>query len=93
MDQSSTQGQPSQPIPTHLIDQMNTLRQAGATAAIPLIVQLDEKAISALRNNQPTFGQDLARFSAKAAVAGVTALVVGVTYHYITAPPAMDMGT
>lgn len=72
--------------PQHIVDQMNALRNAGVQVGIPIIVQLDEKAVAALKNGHAPIGQDLARFSAKAAIAGAVGLGCALIFHVVTKP-------
>jgi hypothetical protein len=90
---NTEQQTPGQQIPQNILDQMNALRAAGAQVGLPIIIQLDDKALAALAGkSQPSWGQDLGRFSAKAAIATVLALGGAVTFHFVTKPSPMDMG-
>lgn len=75
-----------------MYEKAEELRAAGMTVGIPMVIQLDDSVLRAMRRGaEPMpFGQEIARFSTKAVIGGVVLLVVGVTYHYVTAPPAMD---
>lgn len=59
----------------------------GIPISIPIHVTVDPKLVTeSLRGAQPTFGQDLGRFSAKAGIVTVLALSGAVAYHFITKP-------
>lgn len=81
----------STPTPAHLADQVAALRAAGASIGIPINIQLDEKALSALVGKSPTMGQELARFSAKAGVCALVALGTGLAYRWLTSGPVDEL--
>lgn len=95
--QPDPQQQPQQPqgIPGNILQQAEALRQSGATVGIPLIIQLDERTLVQLAAGknfqQPTFGQEIARFSTKAAIAGAVGLGAALTFWAITKPAEMPM--
>ncbi len=78
-------------IPDHLQKQIDQMRAEGATVGIPLVVQLDDKALAALAaRGEPmkpmSFGEDLARFSAKAGVATLLAAGGALAVWFVTKP-------
>jgi hypothetical protein len=59
------------------------LGQAKMTCGMPMIIQFDPAAIKNLKRTPPPLSQDLARFGAKAVIAGVVGLGAAVAFHYI----------
>lgn len=78
-------------IPANMLEQIEALRAAGATIGIPLVISLDDKTQKALAAQHMTFGEDLARFSAKAAVATVLAAGGALAVWVITKPAEPGM--
>lgn len=87
---NQTQGAATQAgaaVQQNLFEQMQALQAKGAQFGIPIQIIVDPKALAeATRLGQPTFGQDLGRFAAKAGVVTVFALSSAVAYHFITKP-------
>lgn len=78
-------------IPDHLQKQIDQMRADGATIGIPLVVQFGEKELAALATRaEPvkpmSFGEDLARFSAKAGIATLLAAGGALAVWVVTKP-------
>lgn len=70
-----------------VLEQMQALQAKGAQFGIPVQIILDPKALAESRQlAQPTLGQDLGRFSAKAGIVAILALSGALAYHYVTKP-------
>jgi hypothetical protein len=78
-------------IPPHVQTQIDAMRAEGATVGIPLVVQFGEKELAAIAARSepvkpPSFGEDLARFSAKAGVATLLAAGGALAVWFVTKP-------
>lgn len=87
------ENQPTQStiIPDHLQKQIDKMREEGATVGIPLVIQFGERELAAVTARgqaaKPmTFGEDLARFSAKAGIATVFAAGGALVIWFMTKP-------
>jgi hypothetical protein len=79
----------------NIFAQVEELRAQGIPVGIPMNVELAQSVLDAMRRGPAPLpiSQDLARFSAKAGIAGLIGLGMSVAYYYITrAPAAMDLG-